>query len=82
MVTSTVNFGADASVNATTLSNPATPAQPGRIRRALNALWRAAEYAGEQRGAAYLNHLADSCAASKPESARRMRAAANGHHFD
>ena len=27
MVTSTVNFGADASVNATTLSNPATPAQ-------------------------------------------------------
>ena len=80
MVTSTMNFGADASVNATT--TPANAARSGRFARLLQALWRAGERVGQQRGAAYLNHLADTCADTRPEFARRMRAAANGTHFD
>ena len=80
MVTSTMNFGADVGVNATT--TPHIAARPRRFARVLQALWRTGERIGQQRGAAYLNNLADICADTRPEFARRMRAAANGTDFD
>jgi len=74
-------------MNISTLSAPphapaATGATRSVLRRLGQRLFAAMEAVGRQRSTAYLNQLADSYADSRPDFARRMRAAAHGQHVD